>query len=142
MRTAFCLVLALGAVLGLVVLFYGVIGPVLSMRTAAIADYERARRLAALTEGLEAPGAESAEDRALRSVVTDLADRNRLTYTRINQTSEGQVQIDLDDVPYAPFYAWLEALAENEGVVVAEAFIEAGDRAGTLDARVSLQRAE
>ncbi|MEM9838278.1 MAG: type II secretion system protein M [Pseudomonadota bacterium] len=136
------LVLVLGALIGVLIVVYGIVGPILSMRDDAAADYRQARRLAALTEGLQPPGEESQEDRALRSIVTELADRGGLSYTRINQTAEGGIQIDLDDVPYAPFYAWLESLSKEEDVVVSEAFIEAGDASGTLEARVSLQRAE
>lgn len=136
------MVAVLAALIAAIAVFVLVVNPVLTMRDNAVADYARARRLAAMTEGLEAGAAETPDGRALRLVATELADRNGLVYTRINQAENGAIQIDLANAPYPAFYTWLEALDKEEDVVVVEAFVTAGDGAGTLDARVSLARVE
>lgn len=136
------LVAVLGALLALLIIVYGLIVPILTLRSEAVADYTQAQRLERLTRGLQAPGQESSEDRALRSVITERADRSGLTYTRINQTPQGGVQIDLANVPHSAFFAWLETLQNEEQIVVVEAFVEAGDAAGSVEARLTLVREE
>jgi len=133
---------ALAVVFALTFIYFLVVTPVLSFQARATADYARAARVAQLTEGLEAPGVETADDRQLRSVVSELAAQNSLVFDRIQTDPNGGVQMDLSNVPYAAFYTWLEMLEREEGIVVTEANITSGDEVASLEARVSLARGE
>ncbi|NNU17104.1 hypothetical protein HK107_12305 [Parvularcula sp. ZS-1/3] len=132
----------LGVLVALLVLVYGVISPILSFEAGATRDYRDARRLSVITSDLEAPGVESADDRALRSVVTQMADRRQLKYTRVNQTADGQLQVDMEGAPYAAFFAWLQQLEDEADIVVSSAFVAPGETAATVEARVTLVRQE
>ena len=125
-----------------VVINLAVIAPIFSLQSRAQADFARAARVAELTEVLEVPGAESADDRQLRSVVSELAARNSVVFDRIQTDPDGGLQMDLSNVPYSAFYTWLQMLEGEEGVVVTEAYITAGDEPSSLEARVSLIRGE
>lgn len=134
------LLMVLGAVVGLLVLVYGLIFPTLNFAQSSARDYARAERLAALTENLEAPGTGPEDDRGLRSVVTQRADSRKIIYTRINQSPDGAIEMDLQDVSHAAFFAWLEQLEREDGIVVASALVNPGEETGTIEARVTLTR--
>lgn len=119
-----------------------IVSPILRMQSRAQADFARASRVADLTEGLEAPGEETADDRQLRSVVSELAASKSVVFDRIQTNPDGGLQMDLSNVPYSAFYTWLQVLEDEEGIVVTEAYITAGDEASSLEARVSLARGE
>lgn len=132
----------LGALVAVLVLVYGLISPILNFEASATRDYRDARRLSVITADLEAPGVESSDDRALRSIVTQMADRRKLKYTRVNQTADGQLQVDMESAPYAAFFAWLQQLEEEADIVVTSAFVAPGETAAAVEARVTLVRQE
>lgn len=131
-----------GALLAGVVLLYAIILPVLGFERRSAEAFVAASRLARMTENLEAGGEGSPDDRALRSVVTELADRRRIIYTRINTAPDGQLQLDLENAPYAAFFGWLADLEAEEDVIVTSAFVTPGDLPDTVEARLTLARAE
>lgn len=136
------LLAGLAGLLALLILVFGVIGPVMSFADRSVDNYARAERIAAMSRGLEAVDAESPEARALRSVVTELADRRKVVYTRINNTTDGQLQLDLENTPYAAFFGWLQDLEREEDIVVSEAFVTPGEANQSIEARLTLTRAE
>lgn len=136
------LIVALAALLALLLLVFGVIRPVLGFAASSERAFLNANRLAAMTENLDEPGAENTDDRALRTVVTQLADRRKIVYTRINQGADGSLQVDLQDVPHAAFFGWLEQLDREADIVVSSAFVAPGDKSQTVEARLTFVRAE
>ena len=135
------LIVGLGALVSVLVLIYMVVLPIFNFESDRARQYANAARLVALTDGLEAPGVESADDRALRTVVTELADRRGIVYTRINQTTEGGLQLDLEGVPYGSFFAWLQQLEREQDIIVSAAFVAPGEAADTVEGRITLLRA-
>lgn len=134
------LVAVLGGLLIVLVLIYGVIAPILNLQRGAAADYRSAARLAALTEGLEPPGVESADERALRSVVTEAAERAGINYTRISNTPDGRIELDVDGTSSDDLFAWLAELEADSAIVVSAANVVPGERPGTIEARITLGR--
>ena len=136
------LLLGLGFTLALMLLVYGVVQPILSFQRNSVSSFASAARLVELTENLDAGGEGSASDRALRSNVTEFADRRNIVYTRINTSPDQQIQIDLENVPYNAFFTWLNDLDRDERIVVTSAFVSPGDVADTVEARLTLMRLE
>ncbi|GGY52748.1 type II secretion system protein GspM [Parvularcula lutaonensis] len=136
------LIAVLGALAALLVLIYGIIFPILGFERQSMANFREAARLAALTEGLEAPGVESADDRALRSVVTEAAERQGISYTRISNTPDGRIELDINGTASEDFFAWLANLEAESGIVVTSAFVTPGEAPGTVEARITLGRGQ
>ncbi len=132
----------LAALVMVLVLIYLVILPILSFEGRSQRSYASAARLAQLTDSLDAPGVESADDRALRTVVTELADRRDIVYTRINQTAEGGLQMDFEGVAYDAFFSWLQQLQREQDINLSAAFIPQRETAETVEGRITLLRAK
>lgn len=132
----------LAGVVGLAVLFYGIVSPTLSFRQESVRAFADAKRLEAITANLEAPGEVPQDNRGLRSIVTGLADRREIVYTRINQGASGDIEIDLEGVPYDAFFSWLEELEATQNITVSSALVTPGEGAGAIEARLTLTRSE
>lgn len=128
----------LGVLVVLLVLVMGIINPILRSADQARSEYARALRVAELAEDLEPGGQAPSDQRALRTIVTNAAKRRNLVVTRINVPSEGAIAIDVANVPHATFYAWIQGMEREAGVLVTEAYVGPGDVAGTLEARLTM----
>jgi type II secretory pathway component PulM len=134
------LLMGLAALILLLVIVFVVARPIVSFEGSAKARYAEAVRLEALASDIEAPDARPGEDRGLRSLVTGYADRNQVIYSRVTQSPDGQVRIDLSDTTHRAVFSWLRAMEETEGVVVASASIVPGEATGTLTGQFTLKR--
>ncbi|MEM1409239.1 MAG: type II secretion system protein GspM [Pseudomonadota bacterium] len=132
----------LAAALALLLLVYGLILPINGFKARALSDFDRAGRLAVLTDGLEAPDTAATDNRGLRAVVTDKASAQGVVFERLQATPDGGLQMDLTSVPYAAFFTWLNDLRSSAGIVVTEAYVTSGDEQATIDARLTLMRSD
>jgi type II secretory pathway component PulM len=122
----------------LLAIWFLILAPLAGLLGSARTDYDRAARIAAAAESLGPADPSQADDRNLRTAITEEADRRSITYTRINSSANGGIDIDLVDVPHTAFFSWLTALDEA-GIIVEEAYVTPGESDGRIEARVSLR---
>jgi len=126
----------LGALVILVIAWYGVLAPALSWRSEARADHEAAvARYETMVAGVARYRAEvqaAAQPRAgaaLRTVVGTSAAERGLAISRVQPLEDGRLGVWMEGVSDDALMAWLVALSRDEGVRVDQISLDReGDR--------------
>ncbi|MEO1041008.1 MAG: type II secretion system protein M [Pseudomonadota bacterium] len=138
-RERLLVMIAAGLLVVMVVLF-GVINPIHSYRDNAQRRFAEAERMAALTDKIAVAAQQTQQSSgSLRSLVTQRARQRDLVIARIAD-GDGSVDLVFSDEPYDAFFEWLQALTEDDGLIVQEALVRPGSRPGSVNARMTLAR--
>ncbi|WP_031549644.1 type II secretion system protein GspM [Parvularcula oceani] len=135
------LVLLAAALLGVLILWFAVFGPILAARDAAKASYAEAAQTyalvqrAAATPRTETPG--SAEP--LRSVLSQTAAQAGLTIDRYD-IQENAIDLTVASTAADTLYSWLGELSRRHGIVVREGTVREVGEGGEITARLTLVR--
>ncbi len=133
----------LTAFLAAVVLWVAVLQPVMQWRAAAAARYEQ--QLAALTWMQANRGAvvaaanragASAGDQGLLSTVAAQARANRVTLSRYQPESNGQVTVELQDQNFNDVIRWVQRLQTTQGIQVTFVNLQRTERDGYVNGRL------
>jgi len=136
----------LAGFLGLVLLWQGLVNPVLAYRDRAAGALAQAQSdLAWLHSNYGALSAALAQrqqaipqgDAALDSVAAS-AQAHGLTLNRFSPEGNGRLALSLDRAPYPALIAWLLELAEERGLQVLNLSIDRTDAPGMVRARIVL----
>lgn len=136
----------LAGFLVLVLLWVGVVNPVLTFRDRAAGALSQAQNdLAWLNSNYGALSAALAQrkqaapqgDGALDAVAAS-AQAHGLTLNRFSPEGGGRLALSLDQAPYASLMAWLVELAENRGLQVLNLSLDRTDTPGMVRARIVL----
>ena len=136
----------LAGFLVLVLLWVGVVNPVLTFRDRAAGALSQAQNdLAWLNSNNGALSAALAQrkqaapqgDAALDAVAAS-AQAHGLTLNRFSPEGGGRLALSLDQAPYASLMAWLVELAENRGLQVLNLSLDRTDTPGMVRARIVL----
>jgi|SRR6056300_13833 general secretion pathway protein M len=136
----------LAGFLVLVLLWVGVVNPVLTFRDRAAGALSQAQNdLAWLNSNYGALSAALAQrkqaapqgDAALDAVAAS-AQAHGLTLNRFSPEGGGRLALSLDQAPYASLMAWLVELAENRGLQVLNLSLDRTDTPGMVRARIVL----
>ena len=136
----------LAGFLVLVLLWVGVVNPVLTFRDRAAGALSQAQNdLAWLNSNYGALSAALAQrkqaapqgDGALDAVAAS-AQAHRLTLNRFSPEGGGRLALSLDQAPYASLMAWLVELAENRRLQVLNLSLDRTDTPGMVRARIVL----
>ena len=119
------LLAGLAALLALTLIWFGILGPVISWRSDALRDFSRS------AEGYETLLVQIEEYRALAAQITapedqeplrTVADRTAreraLAISRVQPLEDGRLGVWMEQADANAVLAWLEALAREQGVVV------------------------
>lgn len=81
-------------------------------------------------------------NRSLLSVVDSSGKRSGVAKNikRIQPEGQSKVRLWLEDAPFEPLLAWLKQLESNQGIVLGNGSLDRDDRAGTVQARLTLTR--
>lgn len=142
------MVLAASLVVSVILLWLLVWEPIAGwqQRSAQALDAQRAvaQRLAQATalQQQRGPGQQVDRSTALLTVI-DRSSRGPTlgkAPSRVQPDGERSVKVWLEDVPYENLLAWLIELQTGYGIQPSALEIERSERAGTVDARLTLQR--
>jgi len=119
------LLAGLGALLAVLVLWYGVLSPALSWRgeaqrvhDAAVADYETLLNGVARYRALSADMQTAGGGAPLRTLVGSSATARELPISRVQPLDDGGLGVWFDTAPADRLMAWLADLSREDGVVV------------------------
>lgn len=127
------------ALLVLVVLLFGVIGPARDARADAVARHaEAAQTLGAVRRATASPSAPTGSGGPLRAVVSVTADGAGIVIDRYDIEDDG-VRLFIGSVEATRLFGWLTELREREGIAVSEAQLRRED-GGMISARLTLTR--
>lgn len=127
------------ALLALILLIFGVLGPARDARENAVARHaEAARTLGAVRLATNAPAAPAGTGGPLRAVVSATADQAGIVIDRYDIEDDG-VRLFVGSTEAPRLFAWLTGLREQEGITVTEAQVRR-EEGGMVSARITLRR--
>ncbi|MEM6913780.1 MAG: type II secretion system protein M [Pseudomonadota bacterium] len=134
------LVVAAAGLLVVVIVLFGIINPVHSYRDNARQRFVEAERMSALSGKIAQASQQTQRNSgSLRSLVTQRARQRDLVIARIADADDS-VDLVFSDEPYDAFFDWLQALTEEDGLIVQEALVRPGSRPGSVNVRMTLAR--
>ena len=119
------LLAGLAALLALTVIWFGILGPVISWRSDALRDFSRAaagyetllvqvEAYRALAEQVETPE----DQEPLRTLADRTARERGLAISRVQPLEDGRLGVWMEQADADALMAWLEGLAREQGVMV------------------------
>ncbi|MEM7739747.1 MAG: type II secretion system protein GspM [Pseudomonadota bacterium] len=134
------LVMVAAGLLVVVIVLFGIINPVHSYRDNARQRFVEAERMSALSGKIAQASQQTQQSSgSLRSLVTQRARQRDLVIARIADADDS-VDLVFSDEPYDAFFDWLQALTEEDGLIVQEALVRPGSGPGSVNVRMTLAR--
>lgn len=141
------IVIGFSVVIGFVILFFGIIFPINNQVSLLQKQVEsREKSVANWTEKLPLVLANRNNPSAttskvpLTNVITSTSSRFRLRVSRVQEKSESEIQVWLDNVNFNDFIKWVDELESNNRINVSSANIRNKDRNGLSSIDIKLVR--
>lgn len=128
-----------GVLLAILILTLLVIRPALAYRTDGRQAYDDAvRTYVSVGRAAQVTGqAASADPSAIRSILTQTAQRSGIVINRINSQSD-LIDMSIADVDATQLFSWLAFLEGQHGIVVRTGTVRPGGETGLVSARLTV----
>jgi len=145
------MVLAGAAALAVLVVYLGVVQPVLSAHARLQNQVRQRRELLAYIDsaaprlravgGKSRPAPGSGGDRSAFATVSAAAQKSPISDSvqRLEQTSDGGVRMSLSGASFDALMQWLGTLANEDGITVEQANVKRASDPGTVDGTLTLK---